>query len=108
MKTLIVASAFALILTGCASAPNWENMTQTEINDWKTNGYNAEQADRWHELGQKASEAKAWEEAGFNTDSAKDWIAEKFTSEEASAWKKAGFDVSEAVRDRSRGLQPIR
>jgi hypothetical protein len=109
MKNLIIVITCALILlTACSSAPSWKGLTESEIAAWKDAGFTPESAKDWRKLGLKAREARAWVKGGFDEDEAEDWIKEKFSEREASAWKKGGFSLKEAVRDRAKGLQPIR
>lgn len=107
MKQVFISVICATLLAACSSSPDWGNMSQSEINDWKSAGFNSKQAENWQELGVKALEAKNWKDAGFNIDNAEDWIEENFTAEEAKTWKTAGFSISEAKKDRAKGLQPI-
>ena len=107
MKKLFVGLLISFII-GCASAPNWEGMSEREISQWKSRGFDASQAQNWRVRGFDAAEANGWVQANFSLETATIWAKESFNVEEAQVWSEAGFDIEDAVTNRSKGLTPVR
>ncbi|MDG2150467.1 MAG: hypothetical protein P8N09_13190 [Planctomycetota bacterium] len=128
------ASVLMGLLGGCA-APDWSGMSQADIAGWKTmdigpgdaqhfnrEGLHPTEVEAWHKAGFKdakdisawhvagfdADKAASWKAHGFSTEDAKRWNAKEFTAENAQAWTKAGMSLSEAIKDRAKGLQPVK
>ena len=138
MRTSLFPTIFVLIavlIAGCAGAPSWKGMSESEIAAWKAMDVNAETAqkftraglssddvDAWRDAGLSATDAiLAWNEAGwkpeaaaswiqhqFSVGAAKEWAAEKFSASEARNWFDAGFSLKQAVENRNKGLTPVR
>lgn len=132
----LISISFLLLFVGaCASTPTWEGMSESEIAAWQQLGYDAgaahtfqkaglstTDAEGWHSSGITSSEAiLTWHGKGFASDEAAKWIQhqfsvagaeswkkEKFTPDEAGKWKSAGFSLKDAIKNREKGLQPIR
>lgn len=119
----------------CASTPTWKDMSESDIAAWQELGLDAGGAQQftkaglsaadvgswyaagikssdailaWHGKGFTPSEAADWSQQQFSVDQAVRWKKEKFEAEEAGKWKSAEFDLDEAVKNREKGLQPIR
>ena len=124
-----------LLVGACASAPTWKGMSESEIAGWQRLGVDAGTAQEfmkaglgpkavegWHAAGMKSpetilawhgggfavDEAAAWSKQQFSVDQATLWKKEKFTVEQAGKWKAAGFDLDDAIKNREKGLQPIK
>jgi hypothetical protein len=124
-----------LVVAGCASAPTWEGMSESQIAAWRNVGVEAEWAQQyakagidpaaysdwtkagfssgeaildWAGEGFAAKDAGDWVSSGFDLDSAVDWQKENFSPADAKAWKDADFSLSKAVDERSKGLSPVR
>lgn len=95
-----------LLCSSCASPP-WAGMSETEIADWKAEGFGPDQARGWYDADFSAAEATAWREKGFGLDAAIEWHEHKFSADEAAAWKAAGMNTEEAIENRDEGLMPI-
>lgn len=99
--------ASSTVLYGCASA-GWENMSEREIAQWKSNDFDAARARQWKQAGFTPQEATNWTEAKFDIYSATYWKDEQFNAEEAQRWRAEGFDVDDAVEMRAKGLTPVK
>lgn len=125
----------ALLLTACASAPTWEGMTESEIAGWKGINVDVASAQKFRKAKMSSSTVEAWQSAGlgatqaildwnsagytpttgapwigkgFDLKTARAWTADKFTAQEARAWMDADFTLKEAVKNRNKGLTPVR
>lgn len=128
-------SCVVLLVGACASAPTWKGMSESDIAGWQQLGVDAGTAQKfmkaglapkdveawhaagikspetilaWHGEGFVADEAAAWTKQQFSVDQASRWKKEKFTAEQAGKWKAAGFDLNNAIKNRDKGLQPIK
>lgn len=108
MMKKLFAGLLVLFVVGCASAPSWEGMSEREISQWKSIGFDATQAQNWRVRGFDATEANGWVQANFSLDTATIWAKESFNVEEAQVWSEAGFEIEDAVTNRSKGLTPVR
>ena len=129
----IVIAVF--ILGACATAPTWKGMSESEIAAWQGLGVDAKEAQtfvkaglrpddvanwnaaginsydsilEWHSKEFSSNEAASWIEQQFDVDEAVRWKKENFQPEEAQRWKSQNFDLKEAIKNREKGLQPIR
>jgi hypothetical protein len=99
--------AMILLLAACASEPTWHDMSERDIADWKTIGFDAGAAQNWKSDGFTPEQAGGWSEAKFSREEAKNWAKESFNAEEATGWKEGGFDLDAAKDARKKGLTPV-
>lgn len=124
-----------LLAGACASTPTWKDMSESDIAAWQELGIDAGGAQQFVKAGLNAADVKGWYEAGiassdailawhgkgftsneaanwsqqqFSVDQAVQWKKENFEPEEAGKWKSAEFDLDDAIKNREKGLQPIR
>lgn len=124
-----------LFLGACATAPTWKGMSESDIAAWQgldvdakmaqtyiKSGLNPNDVANWHAAGINSSDSiLEWHSKKFNSNEAANWIHQQFSSDEAVRWKKenfkpeeagkwksANFDLQEAIKNREKGLQPIR
>jgi hypothetical protein len=110
MRNVLVRAltvAMVLLLTACASTPTWHDMSERDIADWKSIGFDAEAAQNWKSDGFTPEQAGGWSEAKFSREEAKNWAKESFNAEEATNWKQGGFDLDAAKDARKKGLTPV-
>ncbi|MCM8533457.1 MAG: hypothetical protein NE330_19980 [Lentisphaeraceae bacterium] len=97
-----------LVLFSC-STPTWNNMSETDIASWKELNIDIETANSLNEIGVSPTEYSEWKENGFTkVEKILAWKSQKFTPQEAAEWVKGGFSPSQAVENRSKGLQPVK
>ena len=135
MKLLFCLVSAIAILTACSSTPtDWRGMGQSEIANWqaldvgsasaqilKQSGLSPKSTKKWfdadisqvaqilewQEYGFSAQQASRWIKAKFSADKAATWMAKSFSAEDAKQWLAAGFDLDAAIKNRSKGLEPI-
>lgn len=135
MKLLFCLVSAIVILTACSSTPtDWRGMGQNEIANWqaldvgsasaqrlKQSGLSPEATQKWldagisqvdqilecQEYGFSAQQASHWIKSKFSADNAATWTAESFSAEDAEQWLSGGFDLDAAIKNRSKGLEPI-
>lgn len=123
-----------MVVIGCASAPTWEGMSESQISAWRDIGVEAEWAQKftkagldsadvaawraagisagedildWAEEGFSATEGGEWVADGFDLETASEWREEKFSASEAKAWRDADFSLRSAISERKKGLSPV-
>lgn len=124
-----------IVLTACASAPSWKNMSESEISDWKSIDVSVEQVGKYVKAGLSQPQVKAWIDSGFTEqdsiiawsqakfkpksakewrdinltlETASKWQLQKFSPAEAQSWMNGGFNLDDAVTNRSKGLSPVK
>jgi hypothetical protein len=123
--------AIALLLAACAFTPitqdelyQWgainvgitnaekfrsAGLTPEVVDEWQEEGlFNAAVIIDWTKSGYTPVTGGPWVRQGFDLKSAKAWGRNKFTVSEARAWRDAGFSVRRAVKNRKKGLSPVR
>lgn len=133
MKNKFALLAAALMISACASTPDWgdrsegeiaewrkaevtvedvdkytkEHMTARDVLEWKNSEFKvAEDIIAWKRHNFSPEDAKAWKDKGFSVKEASEWKNNKFSLKEAADWKSAGFSLKQAKKDRDAGLVP--